>query len=161
MDPEFLKTLSQMAEEELDVDNISNAVQSANHLEQLIVNDTTCEHIFMPSYLKEQMTNRMKQPDILLGKSVKKIPKQLELFLFSCKVTAAVAASLLILIAGSMTQNKLSSIELPERQPYEARETEIDISGTIMKHLNKGSLEVTNWFQSVSTTLMGNDKTDQ
>lgn len=161
MDPEFLKALSQMAEEELNPDNISNANQSVNYLEQLIANDPAYEHTFMPSYLKEQITSRIHQPDIQVGKSVRKFPKRLELFLYGCKVTAAIAASLLIMIMGSITQNNLPSMEIPEARPYQSKEADIDISGTIMKHLNKGSLEVTNWLQSVSNSLMDNNKTDK
>ena len=161
MDPEFLKALSQMAEEELGSDNILNANQSANYLEQLIVNDSACEHTFIPSYLKEQITSRIHQPDMQMGKSVRKFPKHLELFLYGCKVTAAIAASLLIMIMGSITQNNLSPIEIPQAKQYQSKETDIDISGTIMKHLNNGSLEVTNWLQAVSNSLMDNDKADK
>lgn len=161
MEPEFLKLLSQMAEEELTKDNISNAAHTANQLEQFIAADSSVEHTFMPSYLKEQIINRAHQPDIHFEKNTKKFPKQLELFLFSCKVTAAVAASLLIMVTATATQSKLSCTDALQAGLFQSKKTDIDVSDTIMKHLNNGSLQITSWLQSVSTTIMGDEKTEK
>lgn len=161
MDSEFLKMLSQMAEEELTKDNISNATHTANQLEQLIAADSSSEHTFMPSYLKEQIINRAHQPDIQLEKSSKKIPKQLELFIFSCKVSAAVAASILIMATATVTQSKFTSSDVLKSDSQQCKKADVDIPDTVMEHLNNGSLMVTSWLQSLSTTIMRDEKTEK
>lgn len=155
MDKEFLELLSKMADEDLSGDNIIHASQTASHLGQMISNDNIYEHTFMPAYLKEQIINRTEQPDIQAFKTNKRFSKRLELFLFGCKVTASVAASLVIMAASTTLQSRL--IETNLLQASVLRQTEhqdTDISDSIMKHLNKGSSDITNWLQSVSNAIM-------
>lgn len=156
MDKEFLEMLSQMANETLSNDNATHAAETANRLEQIISQDNKYDHSFMPAYLKEQMINRIGQPDIQAEKSAKRISKQMELFLFGCKVTAAVAASLLIMVTTTTMQSRLPKDgTFKEPFSYQTEMENIDISGNIMKHLNKGSSDITNWLQSVSSAIMG------
>lgn len=156
MDKEFLEILSRMADEHLSNDNAAHAAQTANRLEQIISQDDKYDQTFMPAYLKEQMLNRASQPDIQTEKSVKRFSKQVELFLYGCKVTAAVAASLLIMVTTTTLQNRLPETDIPKEPfSYQSEMENIDISGSIMKHLNKGSDSITSWLQSISSTIMG------
>lgn len=158
MEPEFLELLSQMADADLTKEQPENAVQAANHLEQYIADDSQCEQIFMPSYLTEQMINRVQQPDLQVELSARKLPKQLELFLYGCKVTAAVAASLLIMITATTMQNRLSSMERKTDFSVSSKAAEFDVPAKIMEQLDKGSLGITSWFQSISANITGSEK---
>lgn len=114
----------------------------------------------MPAYMKEQLITRMEQPDIQTASSVKKLSKKLELFLFGCKVTAAVAASLLIMITSSLTGNPTAETT-PVSVPSVKQEKEFDVTGQIIKQLNSSSSGVTSWLQSISETITGNAKKEK
>lgn len=150
MDSEFLKQLEEMAEADFSDEGIRNAVQTSNQLEKMVAR----EEIQMPAYLKEQMINRINQPDIQAKESARKISKKLELFIFSCKVTAVVAASLVIMIAVGYTQ-----VFQGEHSKLSSSEKEMNMADNIVEQLDKGSDNVINWFTSVSDHIMENDIT--
>lgn len=161
MDSEFMKLLSQMAESELPEGSYT-ADKLEHYLldEQLKQNyeqdtDAATTDIQMPAYLREQIITRSKQPDMQVVASPKRFPKRVELFLYSCKVTAAVAASLVIMVTAAITQNQLNS--LPQRDDYctsQMKTTETDIPDTIMRHLSNSSQYINGLLQNFSSNIM-------
>lgn len=144
MDQEFMKLLSQMAECELPEGN-----QTAEQLEQSV------SDIQMPAYLQEQIMNRSKQADMQPISTPRRFSKRMELFLYSCKVTAAVAASLAIMVTTAITQNQYNL----QSQKDTLFETQIpaaksDIPDTIMNHLSSGSEYITNLLQNFSNDIV-------
>lgn len=148
MDSEFIKLLSMMAETELTDDSMPEAMKTAERLEH-----------WMPDYLKEQILTRSQQPDMQALTAPKRFSRRVELFLYGCKVSAAVAASLLIMVTASVTQSQLKT--LPQLDTTSQKETEIqrDVSGTILEHLTNGSQYVTGWLQDFSDGIVNADFT--
>lgn len=161
MDSEFMKLLSQMAESEL-----PEGSHTANQLEHYLFGEQLKQNyeqntgnvvpdVKTPAYLKEQIITRSKQPDMQAVASPKRFPKRVELFLYSCKVTAAVAASLVIMVTAAITQNQLNS--LPQRDDYctsQMKTTETDIPDTIMRHLSNSSQYINGLLQNFSSNIM-------
>lgn len=165
MDSEFIKLLSTMADAGISDDNRQEALKSANQLEHWVLEnqqkqsfepDTkdTVQDIKMPAYLKEQIITRSQQPDIQVLTTSKRISRRMELFLYGCKVAAAVAASLVIMVTTAITQNQINSLPQADTSSLTQTENEIDVSGTIMEHLNGSSEQITSWLQNFSSNIM-------
>lgn len=170
MDSEFIKLLSMMAETELTDDNMPEAMKTAEQLEhwmpeklpeqgsrQDIIN--TAPDIRMPDYLKEQILTRSRQPDMQALTAPKRFSRRMELFLYGCKVSAAVATSLLIMVTASVTQSQLRTLPQPETTFPKETEIQRDVSGTILEHLTSGSRYVTGWLQDFSSGIVNADFT--
>lgn len=156
-DTEFLQLLEDMASDEHPLDDRS--IKQANLLEQHMKE----EHLIhsykldeipvagsnrMPAYLKEQILTRVAQPDMQMAATPRRISKRMELFLYSCRVTVAVAASLLLLFAASFSQ----SIVTP--QPRANTQTQLDVTDAITDHFSNNSSTITGWLQSFSKQIM-------
>lgn len=174
MDAEFLEQLKKMAEMEIPDEFESH--QTDKPQEDKICTflpDTKSEHQ-MPAYLKEQIINRAKQPDMQPVSSKRKRSKRMELFLYSCKVTVAVAASLVIIITLSATQGAIT--ELPHRDTSaienqqletatdnlirEDAATEQDFSeqNKISQKISESSESITDWLQDFPGKLFKQQK---
>ncbi len=172
MDTEFLEQLKQMAEMDItdelspeysDAFSINDTVkQSQNTLHNM---DTTYQ---MPAYLKEQIITRTKQADFQVVSTKRKYSKQTELFLYSCKVTAAVAASLAIIITLSITQEQLQNSQYRNNSVTESWEHPVkeDNFSTdekvapdqISKKISNHSQSITDWLQDFSGNLFESKK---
>ena len=156
-DTEFLQLLEAMASDEHPLDDCS--IKQANLLEQHMKE----EHLIhsyeldeipdadsnrMPAYLKEQILTRVSQPDMQIVATPRKISKRMEFFLYSCRVTVAVAASLLLLFVASFSQ----SIVAP--QPGANTQTQLDVTDAITDHFTNNSTTITGWLQSFSKQIM-------
>lgn len=156
-DTEFLQLLEDMASDEHPLDDCS--IKQANLLEQHMKE----EHLIhsyeldeipdadsnrMPAYLKEQILTRVSQPDMQTVATPRKISKRMEFFLYSCRVTVAVAASLLLLFVASFSQ----SIVAP--QPGANTQTQLDVTDAITDHFTNNSTTITGWLQSFSKQIM-------
>lgn len=156
-DTEFLQLLEDMASDEHSLDDQS--IKQANLLEQHMKE----EHLIhsyeldeipdagsnrMPAYLKEQILTRVAQPDMQIVATPRRISKRMEFFLYSCRVTVAVAASLLLLFAASFSQ----SIVTP--QPRANTQTQLDVTDAITDHFSNNSTTITKWLQSFSKQIM-------
>lgn len=156
MDSEFIKLLSEMAENEPENSNRTVSQlehylyeeQLRQHYEQDIKSPTV--NARMPAYLKEQIITHRELLDMQTVTTPKRLSKRMELFLYSCKVTTAVAASLVLMFTASVTQNHLNAI--PQDSSMIQKQN-INIGGNIIKHLNSGSQTVTNWLQDFSGGL--------
>ena len=184
MDSEFLEQLKQMAELDIPENfSLDKAIESSteemhtssmNSIDSLQI--TLEEHTHMPAYLKEQMINRTKQPDMQPVSVKRKRSKRLELFLYSCKVSAAVAASLAIIITVSATQSSIS--ELPdnsysatgsllqdntsENEDWNVETSEVNNKtykkNDISKKINDSSRSITNWLQTFPDKILKQEK---
>ena len=156
-DTEFLQLLEDMASDEQSSDD--HFIKQANLLEQHIKE----EHLIhsyeldemadagsnrMPAYLKEQILTRVAQPDMQIVATPRRISKRMEFFLYSCRITVAVAASLLLLFAASFSQ----SVVTP--QPKINTQTQLDVTDTITDHFTTNSTTITGWLQSFSKQIM-------
>ncbi len=156
-DTEFLQLLEDMASDEHPLDDRS--IKQANLLEQHMKE----EHLIhsyeldeipnadsnrMPAYLKEQILTRVSQPDMQIVATPRKISKRMEFFLYSCRVTVAVAASLLLLFVASFSQ----SIVAP--QSGANTQTQLDVTDAITDHFTNNSTAITGWLQSFSKQIM-------
>ena len=139
-DSDFLQRLNDMASEEHLPDDCS--MEHANALEQSSI------PLRMPDYLKEQILERAAQPDIQVVTTPRHISRRMELFLYSCRVTAAVAASLLILLVTSLTQEPFHSTSEPPAR------VQVDVTGTITEHFSDSSQNITGWLQDFSKQMM-------
>ena len=72
----------------------------------------------------------------------------MEFFLYSCRVTVAVAASLLLLFVASFSQ----SIVTPH--PGANTQTQLDVTDAITDHFTNNSTTITGWLQSFSKQIM-------
>lgn len=131
MDAEFLEQLKKMAE--MDIPDMKEEYQ-------------------MPAYLKEQIIERTKQPDIQPVSAKRKCSKRMELFLYSCKVSAAVAASLVIIITVSATQSSISTVPNRNTSVMEHLQ-EFSEPNRISQKISKGSQSITNWLQDFPAEL--------
>ena len=156
-DTEFLQLLEDMASGEQSSDD--HFIKQANLLEQHIKE----EHLMhsyeldemadagsnrMPAYLKEQILTRVAQPDMQMAATPRRFSKRMEFFLYSCRVTVAVAASLLLLFAASFSQ----SVVTPE--PKADTQAQLDITNVITEHFSNNSVTLTGWFQNISKQIM-------
>ncbi len=156
-DTEFLQLLEDMASDEHPLDDCS--IKQANLLEQHMKE----EHLIysyeldeipdagsnrMPAYLKDQILTRVAQPDMQIVATPRRISKRMEFFLYSCRITVAVAASLLLLFAASFSQ----SVVTP--QPKINTQTQLDVTDTITDHFTNNSTTITGWLQSFSKQIM-------
>ena len=156
-DTEFLQLLEDMASDEQSSDD--HFIKQANLLEQHIKE----EHLIhsyeldemadagsnrMPAYLKEQILTRVSQPDMQIVSTPRRISKRMEFFLYSCRVTVAVAASLLLLFVASFSQ----SIVAP--QSGANTQTQLDVTDAITDHFTNNSTAITGWLQSFSKQIM-------
>ncbi len=168
MDSEFIKLLSRMAETELTDDSMPEAMKTADRLEYWMLKEPSeqsyqqdminiTQDIRMPDYLKEQILTRSQQPDMQAVTAPKRFSRRMELFLYGCKVSAAVAASLLIMVTASVTQNQLKSLPQPDTAYQKETEIPIDVSGTILEHLSNGSQYITGWLQDFSNGILNTD----
>lgn len=165
MDSEFIKLLSMMAETELTDDNMPEAMKTADRLEHWMPQEQSSQQdmlnitqdIRMPEYLKEQILTRSQQPDMQAVTAPKRFSRRMELFLYGCKVSAAVAASLLIMVTASVTQNQLKSLPQPDTTCQKETEIPMDVSGTILEHLSNGSQYITGWLQDFSNGILNTD----
>lgn len=160
MDAEFLEQLKQMAETDIP-ERKSTDIADELHAKvknKLSVDNTNMflsdikEEYQMPAYLKEQIIERTKQPDIQPVSAKRKHSKRMELFLYSCKVSAAVAASLVIIITVSATQSTISTV--PDRN-FSVIEhlQEFSEPNRISQKINKGSQSITDWLQDLPGEL--------
>lgn len=133
-DTEFLQLLEDMASDEHPLDDCS--IKEANLLER----DAGSNR--MPAYLKEEILTRVAQPDIQIVATPRKISKRMEFFLYSCRVTVAVAASLLLLFVASFSQ----SIVTPQQEAN--TQTQLDVTDAITDHFTNNSTAITGWLQS-------------
>ncbi len=190
MDEEFLKLLQEMANipdfpSEPQAENFLDASttaanQKAEQLADYVSNTSFKNDAEIPAYLKNQILNRVHQPDIqrIVNSPTPKKPysKQLELFFYSCKVAGAVAAAFAIMISSSLTRqwmqengNKL--IESPTAftasdtgSPSSTSDTKPDKANAdgntirITEHFNKGSSAFTSWLQNISDFLVNGKK---
>lgn len=163
MDSEFIKLLSVMAETELTDDSMPEAMKTAQRLEHWIPEglpeQSLEQDIRMPDYLKEQILTRSQQPDMQALTAPKRFSRRVELFLYGCKVSAAVAASLLIMVTASVTQSQLKTLPQPDTTSPKETEIQRDVSGTILEHLTNGSQYVTGWLQDFSDGIVNADFT--
>lgn len=166
MDSEFIKLLSTMAETELTDDSLPEAMKTADRLEHWMPQEQSCsqqdminiaQNIRMPGYLKEQILTRSQQPDMQAVTAPKRFSRRMELFLYGCKVSAAVAASLLIMVTASVTQNQLKSLPQPDTTSQKETEIPTNVSGTILEHLSNGSQYITGWLQDFSNGILNTD----
>lgn len=191
MDADFLKELKRMADIEIpenastnDADDFSNTFSTdsidryskvhKDNLQKGMLLDIEASYP-MPAYLKEQIIERTKQPDIQPMSSKRKRSKKLELFLYSCKVSAAVAASLVIIITVSVTQGKIADLPQQdtiaiERQQRESTtndnltrehtlsEQDFSKQSKISEKINKSSESITNWLQDFPGNLFEQEK---
>lgn len=163
MDSEFMKLLSMMAETELTDDSMPEAMKTAERLEHWmpegLPEQIPEQDIRMPDYLKEQILTRSQQPDMQALTAPKRFSRRVELFLYGCKVSAAVAASLLIMVTASVTQSQLKTLPQPDTTSQKETEIQKDVSGTILEHLTNGSQYVTGWLQDFSDGIVNADFT--
>lgn len=168
MDSEFIKLLSEMASMPLDANNPADALAAANRLEEHTLSDLAQHDAFpdlqnnpsgirMPAYLKEQIIRRTSQPDMQIRSTPRRFSKRMELFLYSCKVTAAVAACLMMVITFSMLQGSEYSLSKQTESLLETNIMENTIN-SIVTQLNNGSRNITLWLQNVSVDITGNKK---
>lgn len=156
-DSEFLQLLEDMASDEHPLDEC--LIQKANqlehhmkesHLMRAYERDETpvANANRMPAYLKDQILTRVAQPDMQIAATPRRFSKRMELFLYSCRVTVAVAASLLLLFAASFSQ----SVVTPE--PKADTQAQLDITNVITEHFSNNSVTITGWFQNISKQIM-------
>ena len=167
MNSEFIELLSKMAETDLTTNNLPEAKKNVVELETFLIQETD-EHTKqdkcsslpnkMPAYLKEQIITRTKQPDMQMFPTPKRFSKRLELFFYGCKVTGAVAASLMIMFATTITQTQIHTrspednrLTQKERSLHTNEET---VSSTITKQLSSSSQYITTWLKNFSSTLL-------
>ncbi|MDE6626192.1 MAG: hypothetical protein K2K56_07465 [Lachnospiraceae bacterium] len=168
MDSEFIKLLTEMAQEQFIEDNPAAAADTADRLEYQTYLDLT-EHnispdvqgspsgIRMPAYLKEQIITRAAQPDMQIHSAPRRFSKRMELFIYGCKVTAAVAACLVMIVTFSATQSRFPSQSDQTGSLLEADFTENTLN-SIVDQLNNGSRSITSWLQNLSSDIMNNKK---
>ncbi len=160
MDSEFIKLLSVMAETELTDDSMPEAMKTAQRLEHWIPEGLPEQKdIRMPEYLMDQILTRSRQRDMQALTAPKRFSRRVELFLYGCKVSAAVAASLLIMVTASVTQSQLKTLPQPDTTSPKETEIQRDVSGTILEHLTNGSQYVTGWLQDFSDGIVNADFT--
>lgn len=164
MDSEFIKLLSEMAQEPFAKDNPADAADTADRLEYQTFLDLT-EHnispdvqdgpsgIRMPAYLKEQILTRTAQPDMQLQSAPRRFSKRMELFIYGCKVTAAVAACLVMIVTFSITQSRFPAQPEQTGSLLDADFTENTLN-SIVDRLNNGSRSITSWLQNLSSDIM-------
>ncbi|MCM1498029.1 MAG: hypothetical protein NC124_06135 [Clostridium sp.] len=136
MDSELIKLLTEMAQEQSNGDELDDS-----------------SGLRMPRYLKEQIITRTTQPDMQITAAPRRISKRLELFIYSCKVTAAVAACLVMMITFSATQNHFPSLPEQTESLLEADFAENALN-SIIDQLNDGSQNITSWLQNFSGDIM-------
>ena len=168
MDQEFVKLLSQMAECEL-----PEGIQTVGQIEQYLYTEQESANqkepttqpvsgIQMPAYLREQLIHRSKQADMHPVSTPRRFSKRTELFLYSCKITAAVAASLAIMLTTAITQNQYN-LQSQKDTLYETQipEAKSDIPDTIMNHLSSGSEYITSLLQNFSNNIVNKNTSEK
>lgn len=143
MEPEFLEQLKQLSKMELS-DSLPDTL------------NTECK---MPSYLKEQMITRTKQPDIQMISAKKTFSKQMELFLYSCRVSVAMVASLLMIVTISASQSQLQNLYQQDHSVIQDIQQKATIAHSntskakdlkpniISQKISKSSQTITSWLQ--------------
>ncbi|MCM1158087.1 MAG: hypothetical protein NC300_05140 [Bacteroidales bacterium] len=144
MDSEWINLLSQMADAKITDSDFSKIGNKFNEPE--------CTR--MPAYLKEQIITRTAQPDMQTAAMPKRFSKRMELFLYSCKVTAAVAACLLLMITFSVTQSRLSALPEEKKTQAASEYPAESILGTITDYLTDKSRYITVQLQNFSHDIM-------
>lgn len=172
MDSEFMKLLCEMAQEQFDEESFRKAADIADRLEQQAFLEPAGHKslpdwhdspsgIRMPAYLKEQIITRTAQPDMQIHAAPRRFSKRMELFIYSCKVAAAVAACLVMIVTFSSTQGFISSLPKQTESLLETDFTENTLHSIVNK-LNNGSRNITGWLQNLSSDIMdGKNKTQQ
>lgn len=105
-------------------DNTMNTEEMIRFLEHLdecdfcmerFLDDPSDADISAPSYLKEQILTRAAQPDVQASKAVKQTSRKLQLFYYSLRTAAGVAAALFLLF--SLGNTDLSALFPMNREP--------------------------------------------
>lgn len=96
----------------------------AERLAEILMQDDAAGEA--PSYLPEQILERTKQLDVQATVTIKQTSKKLQLFLYSLKVGAAVAFSLLVLgVTANFQDVSFTQLEVPVVE-QEEKETVLD-----------------------------------
>lgn len=100
-----------------------------------------------PAYLKKQILERKEMADVRAAAAVHRTSKKMQLFYYSLKTVAVVAASLLILFSISgYEQNKVALPQEKEHMAYQLTRKMNDGSSRITDFLSKFSYHVVRGF---------------
>ena len=92
----------------------------ADRLAQILEEDP----IQPPAYLKEEILERSKSPDVQAARTVYQASRQMRLLLYSLKVGLAVATSLFLLFCTSRIDSELLRMEWKQTEPIHSSITE-------------------------------------
>lgn len=97
-----------------------------------------------PAYLREEILERSRKPDIRVVKTVYQTSRRMRFFLYSLKVGAAVAVSLFLLFFSPVERIEMSAIEkLSERS-----------ESAITEKLNEGNDKINSFLNQFTENLM-------
>ena len=104
------------------------------YTEQLIRQTEAEGLIKAPAHMKQEILERSRRVDYQLAITTKRLSKQMQLFFYSLKVGAAVAAALFLLF--------MVPKELPQTEPMAPREAARQQEETLNRRLNNGMQEI-------------------
>jgi anti-sigma factor RsiW len=97
-----------------------------------------------PAYLKQQIQERVRRPDVQTALQVKKTTKQLQLFYYSMKTAAGVIGALLILLA-------VSKADLLPTVTYREPPS---VTTQIPERIYEKGNQVTDWLKDITNKLV-------
>lgn len=107
------------------------------------------EMLQAPSRMKDEIIKQSQKPSVALEITGKKVSKQVQLFWYSLRVSAAVAGALVCLLVLSLPSDFITS-HIPE-QPK--TKTEWDITNK----LYQGSNKVTSYLDEITSSIFNNN----
>lgn len=141
---EMLCFLEELANEEPDSSLLNSVTDGNEHL------------IEAPSYLKDQVMLRIRQPDIQAVRSIRQTSKQIQFITYSLKTAAAVLAALFLLF--SVGQIDLSSLSLHTSVISEKEKP--SITSQLNQEIQNGSNKIAAFLNQFSNSWIQGGKSE-